>query len=200
FFTLLEDWWTKRGQRMKTKGLDGMLEIWRNYFGNVSVKEITQRTVETFLTDHMTKNELTPGTRNRHLAMLRAVFNRGIEWGLVGDGLNPCSKIKKDREAPPRDRFLTPEEIEKLLLHAPNAALRAILVVALHTGMRHGEILQLRWADVDFTNRLVKVRQSKSGKSRSIPMDQTLFDTLKALPTASRFGEFVFPDNRTHCN
>src|SRR5215831_19259167 len=45
FFTLLEEWWTKRGQTMKTRGLAGMLQIWRNAFGNVSVKEITQRTV-----------------------------------------------------------------------------------------------------------------------------------------------------------
>jgi integrase len=228
FFDLCTEYWENHGRHMRTKGLrkikeetqkdgtikkiqTGMIEIWKKGFGNVSVKEIDQRAVVRFLNQHMqpktnvddmpvkkggASRAASASTRNRHLAMLRAMFNKGIEWGLVGS--NPCDGIPKLREAPPRDRFLTPEEVETLLANAPET-LKPFLVVALHTGMRHGEILQLSWPDVDFVNRLVKIRESKSGKSRSIPMDQTLFDTLHGL--SSRFGKgFVFPNQRTHVN
>jgi integrase len=76
---------------------------------------------------------------------------------------------------------------------------RPFLVTALHTGMRHGEILKLTWEDVDLVNKLVRVKESKSGKSRSIPMNQTLFDLLRELPSRFEKGP-VFPAQRTHVN
>ena len=208
FFDLCNEYWEQWGQNMRTKGLLkikkdgtrlGMIEIWKKGFGNVSVRDIDQRTVERFLTRHTQKTEdreaLTSGTRNRHLAMLRAMFNKGVKWGLVAE--NPCEGVSKLREAPPRDRFLTPEEVEALLSAACDSLL-PIIKIALHTGMRHGEMLNLEWRDVDFVNRLVKVRESKSGKSRSIPMDQTLFDVLGELPSRSEKA-FVLTQ-RTHVN
>jgi hypothetical protein len=101
FFDLCKEYWEQHGKHLRTKGMlkiteetqedgsvkqvqTGMIEIWKRGFGNVSVKEIDQRAVEKFLNAHMQENELTPGSRNRHLAMLKALFNKGIQWGLVG--------------------------------------------------------------------------------------------------------------------
>jgi integrase len=68
--------------------------------------------------------------------------------------------------------------------------------MALHTGMRRGEIFNLKWEDVDFRTRLLRVRNSKSGEPRQIPLDETLVDTLKDLP--SRFAKgYVFPSPQT---
>ena len=196
FYELCEQYWTQCGQHMRTKGLPKIIEIWKKAFGNVPVKELDQLRIERFLNQHMEQHELTTGTRNRHLAMLRAMFNKGVQWGIVAE--NPAVGIKKLRETPPRDRFLSLDEIKRLLALASDS-LRPIIITALHTGMRHGEILNLQWPDVDFVNKLIKVRESKSGKSRSIPMDQTLFEILRGL--TSRFAQgFVFPNQRTHVN
>ena len=75
-----------------------------------------------------------------------------------------------------------------------NELVRNIVLVALHTGMRRGEIFNLKWFDVDFNRGLIQIRESKSGKKRLVPMNETvrqLFADLK------RKSEFVFPSPKT---
>jgi len=117
------------------------------------------------------------------------VFNRGKEWGLITD--NPAQGIKPLRENGARTRFLDKEEIQ-LLLNAASKEFRPILITALHTGMRKGEILKLMWSDVNFKNRLITVTESKSGKKRMIPMDDILSATLRTLPSRFKRG-YLFP-------
>jgi integrase len=69
------------------------------------------------------------------------------------------------------------------------AYLREIIIVALNTGMRRGEILSLRWSQVDFMRDLIFVTQTKSGKDRVIPMNEAVRNALLSL---SREGERVF--------
>ena len=104
---------------------------------------------------------------------------------------NPAQGIKPLRENGARTRFLDKEEIQ-LLLNAASKEFRPILISALHTGMRKGEILKLIWPDVDFKNRIITVQDSKSGKKRMIPMDNTLYESLRTLPTRFKRG-YVFP-------
>src|SRR5437773_8553533 len=60
--------------------------------------------------------------------------------------------------------------------------IRAMVSVALHSGMRLGEILNLRWYDLDFSSGFILVRDSKNGESRHVPMDATLFALFRAYP------------------
>jgi len=100
-------------------------------------------------------------------------------------------EIKKLGEKGARTEFLGQNEIDRLLKKASDD-LRPILVMALHTGMRRGEIFNLQWRDVDLANRVITVRESKSGKKRTIPIDETLYSILRGLP--SRFTKgLVFP-------
>ena len=80
-------------------------------------------------------------------------------------------------------------EQEKRLLACCNPLLRPIVVTALHTGMRKGEILDLTWNRVDLENGVLAVADSKSGDGRKIPMNRLLTDTLGALTIRS---EYVF--------
>jgi integrase len=93
-----------------------------------------------------------------------------------------------------RTRFLTAAEIDALLSGA-GERFKPLLVMALHTGMRRGEILKLKWTDVDFPNRIITVQEAKSGKKRMISMDDTLTETLHKLPSRFKKG-LVFPTNR----
>jgi len=198
FYELCDQYWSLEGKHKRTKGLDSVVKIWKNWFGNVPCREITQQKVEKFLADKMEKGrelkdgsvkKLSPATRNRHLAYMSVMFNKGKEWGLVVE--NPAAGIKPVRENGARTRFLSQEEIHSLL-EAATEEFCPILLTALHTGMRRGEIIELRWTDVDFNNRMITIQDSKSGKKRMIPINDILYETLKVLPSRFQKG-YVFP-------
>src|SRR5205823_11909722 len=117
---------------------------------------------------------------------------------------NPCQKVKRFREDNERNRYLSDEEEPRLLsvLTGPRASLRPHVVLAIHTGMRRGELLSLRWANVDFERGLVHVmnshrEQTKSGHSRSIPMSRLAKQQLLSLQTKSGDTEYVFVNRNT---
>ena len=100
----------------------------------------------------------------------------------VDEGLlaaNPLSRelMMRERRKP---RLMVSLEEERKLLDSAAPHLRSIVVAALDTGMRRGEILGQRWEHVDFTRRLLYVTRSKTpeGEAREIPLTQRLFDLL----------------------
>jgi integrase len=119
-------------------------------------------------------------TINRELAFLKNLFTLAITWGKVAE--NPVKQVRLFREDNARTRFLTEEEEPRLLAHC-NAHLKPLVIAALHTGFRKSELLALRWANVDFRHRLIKVEAaySKTHEARSVPMTETLTATLKSL-------------------
>lgn len=193
FHTLCDDYWNLRGKNMRTRGIDYIVEIWKDHFGNVPVREITAKKIEEFLSKRGEEKNWCNGSRNRHLILLKALFNKAVEWGMLHT--SPAAPVKLVREQEARTRFLTAEEASKMLDGA-SKRFRPLLTVALHTGMRRGEIFRLHWQDIDFANGLITVQKSKSGRKRSIPMDDTVTAVLRELP--SRFkGGIVFPSQTT---
>ncbi len=138
--------------------------------------------------------EVSDTTVNRELACLKTLLNKGVEWGKIEK--NPAARVKKLKEPPARERILTSEEARRLIAAAA-PELRPVLVTALGTGMRRGEILALRWTDVDLVRGFITLGTSKSGKGRKIPLSGTVAAALGAVPHR---GEFVFwnPETRTH--
>jgi len=67
-------------------------------------------------------------------------------------------------------------------------------VTALHTGMRKGEILNLKWSNVDFKNGVITVEKTKNDEIRKIPMNQRLTETLQGAKKVSK-GDYVFSEN-----
>jgi integrase len=124
--------------------------------------------------------------------MLKSMFNKGLEWKMIAE--NPAAGIKALRENGSRTRFLDQEEIQRLL-EASSQEFLPVLITALHSGMRRGEIMNLTWPDVNFKNRIITVRESKSGKKRMIPMDETHHSSLRALPSRFKKGN-VFMSQR----
>ena len=106
------------------------------------------------------------------------MFNKAMEWGKVHD--NPVRKVKYFPENKRRLRYLTKEEI-KALYNASADHLRPILIVALNTGMRKSEILNLKWEDIDFRQKMIYILNTKNNEKREIPMNQVVFDTLPKI-------------------
>jgi integrase len=137
------------------------------------------------------KTEVSPGTVNRELAFLKTMFNKAVEWGRLD--ASPLKNVKKFKEPSSKDRILAPDEM-KALIEAANGHLKPILIIALNTGMRRGEILGLKWENADLSKRHIHIEDSKSGKSRDIPMNRLVIEALGAIPQSS---EYVFFNAKT---
>ena len=157
---------------------------------------ITSMQVEKYKAGRLKK--VAPATVNRELACLKCMFNKAIEWGKVED--NPTRKVKKLRENNKRLRYLEKEEIKKLLDNCvPH--LKPVVITALNTGMRKGELLNLKWSDIDFRQGLITLLYTKNNERREIPLNQV---TKNALIKVRKHpdGPYVFckKDGRPYGN
>lgn len=134
-----------------------------------------------------------PATVNRILSVLSKILSLAVDAELVD--VNPCTRVRKLRLNNNRLRVLSVDEEAKLFSAlGENHLVKQIVTTALHTGMRRGEIFNLKWFDIDFNRNMIQVRESKSGKKRSIPMNATIRKLLDNLP---RRSEYVFPSPKT---
>ena len=140
------------------------------FFGSRYLHEITPLLIERFKND--TSKVVSPSSTNRALTRLKAIFNKAIVWKKF-NGDNPVKGIKFFKENNIRLRFLEKEEIARLLSNS-NDYLRPIVIVALNTGMRRGEIYNLKWHDIDFKRSIIYLLQTKNGEKREIPMNETI--------------------------
>lgn len=156
----------------------------QEFFKGRLLSEITEYDVETFRsvrkdTSTWFGTPRSASTCNQELAMVKALFNKATAWGLAEK--NPAARVKPLPKPMGRTRFLTVEEAGRLL-EAASRHLRPILVCALETGMRRGEIMNLKWSDVDMKNGMLFIGETKNGESRHVPMSNRLRSTLAALP------------------
>jgi integrase len=137
-------------------------------------------------------------TANRSMQVVKSMFRLAEDWGLVLK--SPAAKVKKHPESRGMDRFLSVAEQERLLA-ACQGPFRGLVLVALRTGMRRGELLRLRPRDVDFSRGLLTLTKTKTNAPRhltllpeikellwgiagSIPEDGLFFRSRKGLPYA----------------
>src|SRR5688572_8238946 len=112
---------------------------------------------------------------------------------------NPMRRVHKLREAPARERYLMDEEEERLfaVFVGRRAHLQPIVVVALQTGMRQGEILGLKWEHVDFDRKTIYVAHTKTERPRKLPMSKPVDVELRSLKQDASSDEHVFSYART---
>jgi len=146
----------------------------KNYFGNKYLHEISPLDIEKFRTERLrivSKNSV-----NKNIGCLRAMFNKAIEWRLY-DGKNPAFGVKFYALDNKRLRFLEKEEIYQLLSNC-QGYLKDIVELAINTGMRKGEIFNLKWRDIDLKNGMIYLLTTKNGDQRQIPINETVKNIL----------------------
>lgn len=177
FQTIADKYAKLHGPYLRSRTWKWIIPKITEVFGKRKINDIRPGEIQQFYNEITNRTSVANATR--HLAVFSAIFNKALAWGDFY-GNNPCSRVKKGRQAANRLRYLTLGEIRLLLKHAP-ARLYSVLVCALLTGMRRGEILNLRWEHVDLERRIIYILQSKSGKPREIPMANQLRDELLRL-------------------
>lgn len=122
---------------------------------------------------------------NRVYSLLSKMFNLARVWGFVPEEhINPCFGIEKFKEEK-RDRFVSQDEFPKLadaINQEHNQAVVSAIWLYLLTGVRKDELLTLKWVDVDFIRKEIKLTDTKNGKNHYVPLSNAAIDILNQIP------------------
>ena len=194
---------------------------WKSQIGDKLLKDITPSLIaeqrDILLTQPNLKSTInhyakTGATVNKYLATLSIVFTKGIkEWGWLSE--NPILKVDKCKENKARTRFLDADEQERLLnacKQSTTPLLYMLVVIALSTGARQGEILNLKWNNLKFNNDAQNVTlylmNTKNGENRSVTIGGLAYKLLlehkqnitdkKVISIDSKNYVFARPDGK----
>lgn len=192
-------------EKRDAKNQKRQLLVWKEKIGDKMIVEITSAVVVKMRDELRKERDRGEGDRsaatvNRFLAILSHVFTIAInDWQWATE--NPVKKVSRLKEPKGRVRFLSDEERMALLAACDeiDPTLHLIVVLALSTGARRGEIMNLRWPDVDLSRGLATLQETKNGERRSLPLVGHLLDLLKAYRGKGvRYldSDLLFPDPR----
>jgi integrase len=152
-------------------------------WGNPPIHSLTVELLDQYR-GHRRGEGVGPATINREMATLKHALSKAVEWKLLRKtAREELAAIKKYQEPSGRLRYLSgPAEADRLLT-ACEDSLRPVVVTALHTGMRKEELLSLTWEAVDMTHGFIRLTQTKNGKARALPFNETLWSLFSGLRT-----------------
>lgn len=147
-----------------------------------SIEDVTTQHVEDYKA--MLLKQMTPVSAKNNVGVISAMFNRAVKLKIITHNpvhsVTPIRGIEKNKQ-----RYLTKEEIESVLNATQGTNIAGLVLVALHTGMRRGELIHLEYSDIDLQNKLIYVRnkaslgfQTKSRKERTIPIHEKIHPIL----------------------
>jgi integrase len=163
--------------------------------GHIALDQLTTDTLRTWKLS-LVEAGYKSSTVRRYMARLNTVLNFGVdelEWLTV----NPLKRVRKPSAGPSRVRFLSPEEKRRLLAaceKSRNPYLLDIVILALYTGGRKNELCRLEWNQLDLEQGIVRFTQTKTKKSRAVPLSGEALGRLRALAAQRVPGcSWVFP-------
>ncbi len=150
------------------------LQWWKGQLGSHLLADLTPALLAAYR-DTLSRGADKPranSTVNRYLAALSHVFTVAVrEWGWLDE--SPMQKVRKPKEPRGRVRFLSDDERERLLdacKASRNPYLSTVVVLALSTGARRGELLSLTWQHVDFQRDTILLDETKNDQRRALPL------------------------------
>ncbi len=167
----------QRGFRQKANFIKQLL----NVVGLIQLKFFNAKILEQYQTGRIQKGNK-PATANRHIATLKHMFTKAVEWDMVDEEtLRRVRRVKLLEENNSRLRYLTKEECIQLI-NSCDSHLKPVMITALNTGCRKSEILNLKWDEhIDLTHGFILLNKTKSGDRREIPINKTLRVTLQSI-------------------
>jgi len=171
-------WITGRQLSAKVKGyIIGQL---LTTFGSLPLRRFSTVIVEQLQTDLMNRG-LKNSSCNKVLTILKHMFTKAVEWDMVeSETLKRVRKVKLLRDDSKRLRYLSIEECQTLI-NSCDPHLKPVVITALNTGMRKGEILNLKWDNIDLRHGFILLDITKNGERREIPINDTLRQSLQAI-------------------
>lgn len=144
------------------------------------------------------RKQMAPATINRYAASLAAVITWTIKRRIAPKGyVHPCRSIERQTESSGKTRFLSDDERARLLdacRAAPWPRLYVLALMGLTTGARKGELLALRWEDVDLERAVATCGRSKNGDPKVLPLVPSVVEILRGF--GGKPGALLFPSPR----
>ncbi len=173
-------------------------------FGNLPLEGVTEAVIDRWRRGLLAEKRLSPRTVNKALTVLHGIMERARRvWRLPA---NPAADVERARQQYSGDfDFFSGEEVMALVRAAASSQDGAMYLTASFAGLRRGELVALRWRDVDFPSEAIRVRGSfshgqvvspKSGKVRTVPMVPAVAEALARLRDREHFtrdDDLVFP-------
>jgi integrase len=151
------------------------------YFGHCKPHDINSSMVDDYKVRRQ-KQFAANATINRELALLKSIFRFALRKGKVGR-ISPIDLLSENNV---RQRFIIEEEFQKIRAFLPPDIL-PVIVIAYYTAMRLGEILALRWENIDLKKRLFVIETEKTGKQRAVALHPEIIKLFQSMPRG--FGE-----------
>lgn len=190
----------KKSQKKQT----AQLLWWKEQIGSYLLSDITPALIgekrdELLRGTTYRGTQRSPATVMRYLSALSHACSVAVtEWGWIED--SPMRKVSKLKESRGRVRFLDERERERLLQackESSNPHLYPVVLLAMSTGMRSGEILNLTWSDVDLSRKRIILQETKNGDRRAVPLAGSALDCLTCLEKKRRIDtNLLFPKVR----
>ena len=174
----------------------GTLSIYRTTFahfrisaGNPPLRALTPRSADKYKTERL--GVVAPSTVNIELRTLKAAFRMGVRWNMLRK--SPFDGVSLARVPESEPAYFSRDDFRRLLEHISEPWFRDVVLFAAVTGMRQGEILSLRWEQVDLKARVARLRSSatfktKTGKRRTVPLGATAMQVLRRRGSGSEPG------------
>jgi len=180
------------GYKRSCKREEVIIKHLNGFFGDKPLGKITAYDVENYRQERL--NFVTQSSVNRETIVLRHMFNTAVKHGKMMQ--NPMRDIKQYKIQERKIRVITKEEEEKLLNASCNH-LKPIIITALHTGMRLGELLNLKHENINMDEAVITVVDTKSTKIRTIPINNELKTILKYVIKVGNDRVFCDDDGRS---
>jgi len=168
-----------------------IVEEFASLFGDTPLAQITTWQIEKWKAEEAKR--LNPVTVNRRLTVIKHMFKKSVEWDLAKS--NPATLVKRFPVTSERTRFLTHDEIRSLLEECEKQVtspwLLALVILALNTGMRQGDLLRLKWENVDSERGLITFIQRKTLRRVTVTINEMARQALNWLQE-NRYGELLF--------
>lgn len=181
------------------------IRFWSDHLGPCThLVNITKAMIQKGLDFLQSENpDRAPATINKYRQHLSHTLNMAVEWDWLVD--NPCARVKKLTEARGRVRYLEPDEIPVVLEASkthPHPDLYLAVLLALSTGMRRGEAINLTGKDVDLRRNWLVLRDTKNGETRGVPLNPEVKGILEKRLKVVRIDNpkilTIHPDTLTH--
>lgn len=182
---------SKRGAQREAEGIQFMM---RQKIASYSMTNLSPAVIAGYRDDRL--KTVSAGTIIRELSILSGIISHARkEWSLPT--ANPCALVRKPPTPPGRTRLLTEEEESRLLDELRPVRRRSpwmvpLVMLALASAMRRGELLSLRWENINLTAQTAYLPLTKNGTTRTVPLSKKAITILEGLPNYGTVGP-VFP-------
>ena len=178
------------------------------YFGNMQLSKIRKLDIQDFANKLVAEHNLSSKTVKNYIIIISSIFQKGVEWEIVKDNVARNITIPRNDNKPKKEREIyNYDELKQLLecLEKEPEPFKTMLYISIYTGARRGEVLGLRWKDIDFDTNTIhivqnkirkengtKIKETKNKLSRKSSVPKKLIEQLQSIYNGQDKNDLIF--------